>query len=276
MEPSKEIKSEAMKFTGKNVSIGRNVKIGKNVRIGDNTVIYDNVVIEDDCIISNDCILGEPLNSFYFDDSYENPTLTIGKGALIRSHCIIYAGSNLGDNLSCGHRVTIRENTQTGICCQFGSYNDIQGHCILGDYVRCQSYVNIGQFSKIGNYVFLYPFVVLTNDPTPPSDVELGVTIGDFSVISSATTMLPGAILGKHCLTAANSAVGETYEDYSFIGGTPGHKICDVRKAPFFNAITKKRHYPWPFNFKRNMPWANSGYEKWLKLNAKMNGEKEI
>lgn len=253
-----------LKFTNRNVIIGKNVSIGKNVRIGDNTIIYDNVRIGDNTIICNDCVLGEPLCAYYYNTKYDNPELIIGANSLIRSHSIIYAGSSLGDNLQTGHRVTIRENAIVGYNCQFGSYNDIQGECEIGDYVRCQSYVNIGQHSKIGNYVFIFPYVVLTNDPTPPSLVQKGVEIGDFSVIASATVMLPGAILGKHCLTAANSSVGGNYEDYSFIVGSPAKRVCDIRKAPLFNEITKKRHYPWPFNFSRNMPWDNVGYEKWI------------
>lgn len=252
-----------IKFTGRNIVIGKNVTIGENVRIGDNTIIYDNVEIGNDTVICNDCVLGEPLNDYYNNSQYENPVLRIGSNCLIRSHTIIYAGSVLGDNLQTGHRVTIRENALVGNNCQFGSYNDIQGHCKIGNYVRCQSYVNIGQLSDIGNYVFIYPYVVLTNDPTPPSMVEKGVKIGDYSVITSATIMLPGAELGKHCMTSANSTVGGSFEDYSFIVGSPAKRVCDIRKAPLFNEHTKKRHYPWPNNFSRNMPWDKIGYEKW-------------
>lgn len=255
---------DLMKFTGRNIHIGRNVILGKNVRIGDNTVIYDNVVIGDNTIISNDCVLGEPLNDYYYDPSYENPQLVIGAESLIRSHAIFYAGSVFGDNLQTGHRVTVREHTYTGHNCQFGSYNDIQGECRIGNYVRCQSFVNIGQHSDIDDFVFIFPYVVLTNDPTPPSMVQKGVTLGQYSVITTATTMLPGATLGKHCLTAANSTVGGIFDDYSFIGGNPATTICDVRKAPLFNEITKKRHYPWPENFSRNMPWDGIGYKEWL------------
>ena len=241
---------DLMKFTGRNIHIGRNVILGKNVRIGDNTVIYDNVVIGDNTIISNDCVLGEPLNDYYYDPSYENPQLVIGAESLIRSHAIFYAGSVFGDNLQTGHRVTVRD--------------EIQGECRIGNYVRCQSFVNIGQHSDIDDFVFIFPYVVLTNDPTPPSMVQKGVTLGQYSVITTATTMLPGATLGKHCLTAANSTVGGIFDDYSFIGGNPATTICDVRKAPLFNEITKKRHYPWPENFSRNMPWDGIGYKEWL------------
>lgn len=254
-----------MKFNDKNITIGKNVILGENVKIGDNTIIYDNVIIGDNTIICNDCVLGEPLNDYYHSEDYQNPQLLIGKNSLIRSHSIIYAGSTLGDNLQTGHRVTIREKTIAGNNCSFGSYTDIQGDCKIGNYVRLHSLVNIGQGSEIGDFVFISPYTVLTNDPTPPSDTIAGVKIGNYSQITAACVMLPGASVGEHCMVAAHSTVGGDFEDYSFIGGSPAKKLCDIRKAPIFNAITKKRQYPWPYNFSRNMPWDGIGYDEWLK-----------
>lgn len=256
-----------MKFNNKNITIGNNVTLGKNVRIGDNTIIYDNVKIGDNTIICNDCVIGEPLNDYYYSSKYKNPQLVIGSNCLIRSHTIIYAGSSFGDNLQTGHRVTIRENTIAGRNCSFGSYTDIQGECKIGNYVRLHSLVNIGQGSEIGDFVFISPYTVLTNDPTPPSDTVAGVKIGNYSQITASCVMLPGSSVGEHCMVAAHSTVGGAFEDYSFIGGSPAKKICDIRKAPIFNNITKKRQYPWPYNFSRNMPWDRIGYVEWLNKN---------
>lgn len=253
-----------MKFNNHNVHIGRNVILGDNVKIGDNTVIYDNVEIGDNTIISNDCIIGEPLNNYYHDENYVNPSLKIGDNSLIRSHTIFYAGSEFGKYLQTGHRATIREYTKAGHNCSFGSYVDIQGYCEIGSYVRMHSYVNIGQGAKIGNYVFISPFTVLTNDPTPPSNTIAGVTIGDYSQITTSCVLLPGCEIGSNCLVAAHSTVGGKFEEYSFIGGNPAKKFCDVRKAPIFNTETNKRQYPWQYNFDRNLPWEGLGYDEWL------------
>lgn len=257
-----------MKFTGRNIQIGKNVKIGEGVKIGDDTIIYDNVEIGANTIICNNCVLGEPLNDYYHNEAYENPPLKIGEGSLIRSHTIFYAGSVFGDNLQTGHRATVRENTVAGRNCSIGSYVDIQGFCEIGDYVRMHSYVNIGQGAKIGSFVFISPFTVLTNDPTPPSNTIAGVTIGDYSQITTSCVLLPGCVIGRNCMVAAHSTAGGTFEDYSFIGGSPAKRLCDIRKAPIFNAETRKRHYPWQYNFERNMPWENIGYAKWLEENG--------
>ena len=252
-----------MKFNNRNVQIGKNVRIGRNVRIGDNTVIYDNVEIGDDSIICNDCILGEPLNDYYHNPEYANPLLKIGANSLIRSHSIFYAGSEFGDNLQTGHRVTVREYTMAGNHCSFGSYTDIQGYCKIGNYVRMHSYVNVGQQAEINDFVFLYPFSILTNDPTPPSNKLIGVKIGKYSQITTGSVLLPGATIGANSLVAAHSTVGGSFGDYSFIAGSPAQRVCDIRKAPLFDMETKKRHYPWQYNFHRGMPWEENGYESW-------------
>lgn len=257
-----------MKFNNKNVSIGKNVILGKNVRIGDNTVLYDNVTIGDNVTICNDCVIGEPLNDYYTNSEYENPPTVIGNGSLIRSHSIFYAGSTFGDNLQTGHHVTVREHTVAGVNCQFGSYNDIQGYCTIGNYNKYHSYVNIGQKSKIGNCVFLFPFVILTNDPLPPSNDLLGVEIDDYSLIATASVLLPGAKIGTNSLVGANSTVGGVYSSDSFISGSPAKQIGKLSKMPFCNE-QGKRYYPWQANFKRGMPWSDTDFQTWLELNKK-------
>jgi UDP-3-O-[3-hydroxymyristoyl] glucosamine N-acyltransferase len=247
-----------MKFNNKNTTIGSNVTLGVNVKIGDNSIIYDNVQIGDNTIISNDCIIGEPQNKYYYADSYKNPTTIIGSNSLIRSHNIFYAGSIFGDFLTTGHFVTVHENTQAGHHCLFGSYTSIHGLCKIGNYNRFHSFVSIGQKSELGDFVFIYPFVVLTNDPTPPSNVLIGVKIGDYSQITTSAVLLPGCEIGKNSLVSANSTVNGVFADDSFIIGSPAKRAGTLSKMPFFNTENQK-HYPWPKYFKRGMPWDSQG-----------------
>jgi acetyltransferase-like isoleucine patch superfamily enzyme len=250
-----------MKFNNRNVFISPSAKIGNNVKIGDNTVIYDNVILEDNVTICNDCVIGEPLNNYYNDDNYQNPPTVIGKNSIIRSHSIIYANSIFGEGFSTGHRVTIRENTKFGKCCRIGTVSDIQGFVEFGDYCWLHSNVHIGQKSTIGNFVFIYPYVVFTNDPHPPSTICKGPTIGDFSQVAVGTVILPNVQIGKHCLIGAQSLVGKDVEDYQLVAGNPAKLIKDVRDLK--SKETGSSHYPWPYQFDRGMPWENIGFEEW-------------
>lgn len=256
-----------MKFNNRNINIHDSVKLGLNVEIGDNTTIYENVIIEDNCIIADNCVIGEPLNDYYRNRmKYNQPITIIKKGSLIRSYSIIYAGSKFGEYLNAGHHVTIRENTSVGTNCSFGSYNDIQGNCEIGSFCRFHSYVNIGQESKIGSYVFIYPFTVLTNDPTPPSNELRGSSVGDFTQIGAKSLILPGVLLGNNSFVAAGSVVNGVFKENSFIAGYPAKRLGDLSKMPFFNENGKK-HYPWPPNFERGMPWEGIGFDKWKEEN---------
>lgn len=254
-----------MKFNNRNVLISPSAKIGKNVRIGDNVTIYHNVVVKDNVTICNDCVIGEPLASYYEDDTYQNPITIIGDNSLIRSHCIIYAGTELGKNFNSGHRVTIREFTIFKDNCRVGTVSDIQGYSTFGNNCWLHSNVHIGQKSTIGNFVFIYPYVVLTNDPTPPSDICIGPTIGDYSQIAVFSVLLPGVKIGKHALVGAGSIVGKDVADYQLVLGSPAKFIKDVREIK--SRETGEAHYPWPLRFERGMPWEEIGFEQWNKLN---------
>ena len=254
-----------MNFNNHNIQISSKANIGKNVKIGDNTSILDNVTIGDNSIICNNCIIGEPLSDYYFDDNYINPNTLIGSGSLIRSHTIIYSGNSVGNNFSTGHRVTIRENMKIGNNCRIGTLSDLQGFSELGNYCSLHSNVHIGQNSKIGNFVFVYPYTVFTNDPHPPSTICNGPSVDDYTQIAVGSVLLPGVKIGKHVLVGAHSVVGKDVGDYQLVVGNPAKTIKDVREL--ISKETGKSYYPWPYNFDRGMPWKDIGYEKWIMNN---------
>ncbi len=260
-------KKITMKFNNRNVFIDKSVILGKNVKIGDNTIIYPNVIIGDDTIISNDCIIGEPPAAYYKDvDNYINPPTVIGKKSLIRSHCIIYAGSEFGEGLITGHRATVREKAKFGRNCLISTLVDVQGNCEVGDYSRLYSNVHVGELTKLGNYVFIFPYTVFTNDPQPPSNTLLGATVGDFSIITVHCSVLPGVKIGTNCLIGANSVVSRDIEDFSFAVGSPAKIKLDIRDIPS-KENGQEKYYPWPQNFERGMPWEEIGFEKWKMQN---------
>jgi len=250
--------------------INKHAKIGDNVHIGFNTIIEDGVEICDDCYIEENviirkgtklgvnskvganCILGEHLMDFYsnLESSY---CLEIGRDCLIRSGSIIYSNSKIGNHFQTGHHATIRENCQIGNNVSVGTYTDIQGHCQIGNYVRFHSNVFVTQHSIIDDYVWIFPHVVFTDDPIPPSNYGLSIHIHSYASVAAGSLLLPGIELGEHCLIAAGAVVTKDVPPYKLAIGNPARIEKDVRDI--LDKETGKKAYPWPKRFSRTMPW---------------------
>lgn len=222
-------------------------QLGANVTVGPYTVIHANVCIGDNTVIGSHCELGHPV----FRGA--SGPLTIGRDSLIRSHSVFYAGSSFGDRLVTGHRVTVREATHAGANLQIGTLSDIQGSCEIGNHVRFHSNVHIGQHSKIGNYVWIFPYVVLTNDPHPPSDMMLGVTVKDFVAIATLSVVLPGVTIHEGVLIGAHSSVARDVEADMVAAGVPAKVVCPTSQIKLRDGSGQPA-YPWRRHFHRGYP----------------------
>jgi acetyltransferase-like isoleucine patch superfamily enzyme len=238
--------------------ISPKAKIGSGVTIGAFTIVYDNVVIADGTTIGAHCEIGYP--TVLADDV----PLHIGESSLIRSHSIFYQGSWFGEQLITGHRVTVREKTKAGKNFQIGTLGDIQGHCNIGDYVRFHSNVHIGQHANIGSYVWIFPYVVLTNDPHPPSDIMMGVTVKDFAVIATMSVILPGITVGRGALVGAHSSVNQDVADDMVVVGSPAKAIFETKKIKHKDGSGDSA-YPWRKHFHRGYP--QEIVEGWATIN---------
>lgn len=231
-------------------------RLDKTVSVGPFTIIHDNVEVGEGTHIGGYCEIGYP------SPLADGQPLIVGCNSVIRSHSVFYQGSNFGDGLVTGHRVTVREKTKAGKNLQIGTLGDVQGHCVIGDYVRFHSNVHIGQHSCIGNYVWIFPYVVLTNDPHPPSQVMMGVTIHDYAAIATMSIIMPGVTVGKGALIGAHSSVSRDVAADTVVGGSPAKFICDTNKIKLKDG-TGASAYPWRKHFHRGYP--EEVVTSWLK-----------
>ena len=221
--------------------------IDPSVEIGPFTVVHENVVIEAGTKIGGYCEIGIPT------PLGDGTSLRIGKNSTIRSHSVFYESSSFGDNLTTGHRVTVRELTHAGDGFQIGTLCDIQGHCKIGDYVKFHSNVHVGQHTTIEDYVWVFPYVVFTNDPHPPSEVMLGVTVKSFAAIATMSTILPGVTIGEGALIGACSAVTKNVADHRIAVGNPATDKGDTSRIKLQDG-TDRSAYPWRTHFHRGYP----------------------
>ncbi len=235
-------------------------KLGEGVEVGPFSIIHKNVILGNRVKVGAYCELG--ISTSLGDGT----PLFISDDSLIRSHSVFYESSSFGPGLITGHRVTVREKTLVGAGFQIGTSSEIQGDCIVGNYVRLQSNVFIGKKTTIGNFVWILPYVVLTNDPTPPSDVLIGCTIEDYASISAASVVLPGVTVGHHSLVAAHACVTRNTPPNMIVAGVPARVVGNASIIKLRDGSGRPA-YPWMRHFTRGYPasiiadWANDDGE---------------
>ena len=234
--------------------IYENVKLDKNVKIGAYSIIYPNVEIGDNTSIGPFCIIGEPTASFYDEDEHNFKKTTIGKNSTIRSHSVIYEDVKIGEGFNTGHHVTIREEARLGKHCSVGTLSDIQGKAEIGDFVRMHSNVHIGQYTKIDDYAWIFPYVVMTNDMYPPMGKLKGCTVEKYAIVTTGTILLPGVKIGENALVAAGAVVSKDVNSEAVVMGVPAKERGNVRDVrdehgkqvyPWREYLEDYRGYPW-------------------------------
>jgi len=227
--------------------VSAKAKIGKDVEIGPFSIIHDNVILGDRTKVGGYCELGisTPLG--------DGTPLIIGDDSLIRSHSVFYESSVFGIKLTTGHHVTVRENTKAGKNFQIGTLSEIQGDCQIGHYVRFQSNVFVSKKTKIGSYVWVLPYVIFANDPTPPSNQMIGCVIEDFASIAAASIILPGVTVGHHSLVAAHACVTKDVPPHMVVAGVPA-RLEGEAKSIMRRDKPGEAAYPWTLHFHRGYP----------------------
>jgi acetyltransferase-like isoleucine patch superfamily enzyme len=227
-------------------SISSKAKIGNNVKIGKFVTVYDDVEIGDNAIIDSYSEIG-------VSNGQEKKGLSIGENAHIRSHSVIYSGSDIGSFLSTAHFSVIRENVVIGDHFQLGISCLIQPDCKIGSYVRIISNSMITHNSTIEDFVWIFPFATFASDRQPPSSVDkLGPTIKSYAIVATGAIVLPGVQVGKGAIVAAGCVLTKDLPDHMVAKGVPGSVVGPTSKIKLFG--TDDPAYPWTRHFHRGYP----------------------
>lgn len=204
--------------------ISPSARIGSGCDIAPTAVIHTNVELGDGSTVGDFCIIGAPARG-----ARAGQTLVIGAGSTIRSHSVLYEGSTFGPGLNTGHHALLREGVRAGRALQVGSYCDLEGEADIGDWVRMHSSVHIGRGTSIGDLCWIFPYVVTTNDPAPPSGLMKGASIGHGAVVCTSSVVLPGAKIGAGAFIAAMTRAAGTIPAGAVFSGNPGSVVGSLR-----------------------------------------------
>ena len=91
----------------------------------------------------------------------------------------------------------------------------------VGDNTLIEGLVYIPPLTKIGKNVFIGPSATLTNDPYPPSEKLIGITIEDNAIIGGNAVIKAGVTIGKNSVVAMGAVVTNDVPPDTVVIGVP-------------------------------------------------------
>jgi acetyltransferase-like isoleucine patch superfamily enzyme len=198
-----------------------------------NCIVHENVVLGEGSVVEDYCIVGTPPRGVREGEL----ATTIGDGAVIRSHTVIYAGNTIGRNFQTGNKVNIRESNRIGNNVSVGTLSVIEHHVEIADNVRIHTQVFIPEFSVLEEGCWIGPNVVLTNAKYPLSpgvkDQLAGPVIRRGAKIGANATILPGVIVGENALVGAGAVVVHDVLPGTVVVGNPARVVNQIADLPY-------------------------------------------
>jgi acetyltransferase-like isoleucine patch superfamily enzyme len=198
--------------------------------------IFENVLLGQGTVVEDFCIVGTPPRGVRDGDLLT----TIGDGAVIRSHTVIYAGNVIGRNFQTGNKVNIRESNRIGNNVSVGTLSVIEHHVEIADNVRIHTQAFIPEFSVLEEGCWIGPNVVLTNAKYPLSpgvkDSLAGPIVRKGARIGANATLLPGVVIGENALVGAGAVVVSDVPPGAVVVGNPARVIRQIAELPY-NAV---------------------------------------
>jgi acetyltransferase-like isoleucine patch superfamily enzyme len=201
--------------------------------------ICENVTLGDGSFVEDYCIVGAPPRGVREGQL----ATTIGDGAVIRSHTVIYAGNTIGRHFQTGNKVNIRESNRIGNNVSVGTLSVIEHHVEIADNVRIHTQVFVPEFSVLEEGCWIGPNVVLTNAKYPLSpgvkDHLVGPVIRKGAKIGANATLLPGVVIGENALVGAGAVVVRDVPPGAVVVGNPARVVRQVAELPYSLAQTR-------------------------------------
>lgn len=201
--------------------------------------IFENVTLGEGSVVEDFCIVGTPPRGMKDGEL----ATTIGDGAVIRSHTVVYAGNVIGTSFQTGNKVNIRESNRIGNNVSVGTLSVIEHNVEIADNVRIHTQVFIPEYSVLEEGCWIGPNVVFTNAKYPLSpgvkDSLAGPTIRKGAKIGANVTLLPGVVIGENALVGAGSVVVRDVPAGAVVAGNPARVIGQISELPYAPARTR-------------------------------------
>jgi len=195
--------------------------------IASTAIIHPGVELGEEVVVEDFCIIGAP-----FRGQPEGTVTRIGRGAVIRSHTVIYAGNVIGENFQTGNKANIRECNTIGDNVSIGTLSVVEHHVEIGNEVRIHTQAFVPEYSILEEGCWLGPQVTVTNAKFPQSpDVKNGLRgahVKRKAKIGAGSTLLPGVVVGENALIGAGSVVTKDVGADTICAGNPAKFVRKI------------------------------------------------
>jgi UDP-2-acetamido-3-amino-2,3-dideoxy-glucuronate N-acetyltransferase len=157
----------------------------------------------------------------------------IGRGTVISTGAIVFAGSSIGANCIVGDQSCIRERVQVADDCVLGRGSLIENDTTVGAGTRIQADAYITAYSTLEEDVFIAPCVVTTNDnfmgrTERRKELMKGPTIRRSARIGGGAIICPGVEIGEEAFVGAGAVVTKDVPARKLVVGSPARVLRDV------------------------------------------------
>jgi acetyltransferase-like isoleucine patch superfamily enzyme len=229
---------------GKNFSFGHFCVIEKDVVIGDDTLLGHNVIIREGTRIGNSAVIGDntvlgkqPLRSkrSIFKSNKPYSPAALGNECLIGAHAVVYAGTEIANNVLIADSAQVREDVKIGEYTIIGRCCTVENLTIIGRKCKLETNSYITAYSVIEDFCFIAPGVITTNDNFLGRTEERfkhfkGVTLRKGARLGGGSVILPGIEIGEDAIVAAGALVTRNVPAKQIFAGVPAKYFKDTPK----------------------------------------------
>lgn len=221
---------------GENFVAEENVVVGEQVRIGHNVVILADTSIGAGSVIADNSVIGRrparpAFGTLAVSDSL--PPCRLGERCVVGSSSVIYRGAALADDVFVADLVSIREDVEIGAFTIVGRGVYIENRVRVGHHTKLEANCYITGESEVGDYCFVAPGVITTNDNYLGRTKERfrhrkGCVLKSGARIGGGAVILPGITIHEDGLVAAGSVVTRDVAAGRVAIGLPARERRDV------------------------------------------------
>jgi acetyltransferase-like isoleucine patch superfamily enzyme len=221
---------------GSGAKLTGEVATSQGVFIESNAIIIGPVRIGKGSYIGMNCVIGFPdaegLRAMLNSGRIEKKTTFLGEGCIVRPGTTIYSDVKVGNNVSFGHNVLVREAVSIGDGARIGTNVVVDGKTAIGSRVSIQTGVYICTYSTVEDGVFLGPCCVFTNDKyVAQKPFKLvGPKVKRGASIGANALLFPGVTVGEGAVVGSQAMVNKNVPPRTIFVGIPAKKMKKVPK----------------------------------------------